>query len=172
MGLFSPPTPSSWPALLATLLYSSRTLVVAGWGAFGFALPLPLFVAAQAAHVALSAWHVAPAVCRPDSVLAGSADKLQALALLLDWPLRLVGGSLEPLPPRAACLALTMWTQFAGALLLPTAVLLWQHRRPAATSAGADIGWQQQESERLPLGTTCLFGAQLAWLLLRTVLAA
>lgn len=175
-----PPPPHrplrSWPALLATLLYSSRTLVVAGWGAFGFALPLPLFAAAQAAHVALSAWRVAPAACRPHGALAGSADKLQDLALLLDWPLRLVGGIPAAMPPQAACLALTMWTQFAGALLLPTAVLLWQHRRQAAAVQGggppADLASELRESERLPLAITCVFAAQLAWLLLRTALAA
>lgn len=167
----------SWPALLATLLYSSRTLVVAGWGAFGFALPLPLFVAAQGAHVALSAWRLAPALCRPGGTLAASADKLHVLALLLDWPLRLVGGDVGAMPPQAACLALTMWTQVAGALVLPTAVLLWQNRRQAAAVArmadsAADLAWQTQESERLPLAVLCVFAAQLAWLLLRIVLAA
>lgn len=73
-----------WPALLLTLLYSSRALV-ACWGALAWQLPLPWHIPVQALHVALAGWRLAPAVCNAGDALRGNPAKLQALALLLDW---------------------------------------------------------------------------------------
>lgn len=74
----------SWPALLLTLLYSSRGLV-SSWGALGWQLPLACHAIAQGLHVVLAGWQVAPAVCQAGGPLHRTPDKLQSLALLLDW---------------------------------------------------------------------------------------
>ncbi|KAI7837464.1 hypothetical protein COHA_008722 [Chlorella ohadii] len=118
----------SWPALLLTLLYSSRGLV-ASWGALGWQLPLVLHAIAQGLHVVLACWQVAPAVCQAGGPLHRTPDKLQSLALMLDWPLRAVGGPPILMPPPGACLALVLWFQVSVAFILPTALLLSVHRR-------------------------------------------
>lgn len=73
-----------WPALLLILLYSSRGLV-ASWGALGWQLPLVWHSIVQALHVVLAGWRLAPAVCQAGGPLHRTPDKLQSLALMLDW---------------------------------------------------------------------------------------
>ena len=58
-------------------------------GVLGFQLPLRWHAGVQLLHVALAGWRLAPGACRAGSPLLGSAGKLQALAFLLDWPLRM-----------------------------------------------------------------------------------
>lgn len=88
--------------------------------------------------MALAGWRLAPTVCSAGGALRGSPGKLQALALLLDWPLRAVGGPPTLMPAPGACLALAVWTQVTVAFILPTAVLLaLQHRRQRARRSAA-----------------------------------
>lgn len=54
-------------------------------GALAWQLPLAWHVAMQALHVAVAAWRLTPVVCRAGGALRGTPDKLQDLALLLDW---------------------------------------------------------------------------------------
>lgn len=64
-----------WPSLLLSLLYSSRTLVMGGWGAFGWQLPMAWHTAVQLLHVALAGWNLAPAVCSPGNPLRANAGE-------------------------------------------------------------------------------------------------
>ncbi|PRW44947.1 squamosa promoter binding -like 5 [Chlorella sorokiniana] len=130
-----------WPALLMTLAYSSRALV-ACWGALGWQLPLPWHAAVQALHVGLAGWRLAPAVCSAGGALRGNFSKLQALALLLDWPLRVKLSELasqvfgfygDPFRTVAneqatAVLDVTGW-KLSGLLHVLLAARLWQQER-------------------------------------------
>ena len=157
----SSPCLCSWVPLLLSLLYASRALV-ACWGAFAWRLPLPMHAAVQLLHVAVAGWQLAPAVCADGCAIRSSADKLQQLGLLLDFPLRMAGTPPDLLEPRTACLALTVWTQLAFAFLLPTAVLLTLS--PSTFMAGS---LDDPCSERSGLTAAWFAAAQLLWLLVR-----
>ena len=158
----------SWPAFLATLVYSSRALVTC-WGCFGWQLPFGLHAAVQALHVGAASRLVGVVCAAPGAAgappggtfMSLNAGKFRGLMGVLDWPFAVVW---PPAPMELsagttdaqACRAVVTWAQLTLGWLLPTAALGASHAaswRGAGGSSGGGSGVAAALARQLPLVT-------------------